>query len=99
MDVDTGESAISIALGASATGTVETIIVGGLKYSSSKDWNKEKMELLKISNIVAGQLPQMLGFVFRQTRFVEECEQLKQWHSMNLNILDAFDDSVRRFIL
>ncbi|GJX11198.1 hypothetical protein Tco_0201057, partial [Tanacetum coccineum] len=40
MDVDTGESAISIALGASATGTIETIIVGGLKYSSSKDWNK-----------------------------------------------------------
>ncbi|GKD08806.1 hypothetical protein Tco_1188491, partial [Tanacetum coccineum] len=40
MDVDTSESAISTALGAAATGTGETTIVGGLKYSSNKGWNK-----------------------------------------------------------
>nr|GEY09002.1 hypothetical protein [Tanacetum cinerariifolium] len=32
---DTGESAKSIALGAAATGTGKTTIVGGLKYSSN----------------------------------------------------------------
>ncbi|GJX58100.1 hypothetical protein Tco_0289490 [Tanacetum coccineum] len=40
MDVDTVESAILIALGATATETVKTSIVGGLKYSSNKGWNK-----------------------------------------------------------
>nr|GEW41137.1 zinc finger, CCHC-type, retrotransposon Gag domain protein [Tanacetum cinerariifolium] len=44
MDVDTGESTISTALGAAATGTVETTIVGGLKYSSNKGWNKREMK-------------------------------------------------------
>ncbi|GKB53381.1 hypothetical protein Tco_0904134, partial [Tanacetum coccineum] len=39
MDVDTCESAISTALGAVATGTGETTIVGGLKYSLNKGWN------------------------------------------------------------
>ncbi|GJT57831.1 hypothetical protein Tco_0992885 [Tanacetum coccineum] len=37
---DTGESVISTALGAAATGTIATVIVGGLKYSSNKGWNK-----------------------------------------------------------
>ncbi|GKE09427.1 hypothetical protein Tco_1412978, partial [Tanacetum coccineum] len=36
MDVDTGDSAISTALGATASKTGETTIVGGLKYSSNK---------------------------------------------------------------
>nr|GEX84994.1 hypothetical protein [Tanacetum cinerariifolium] len=40
MDVNTCESAISIAVGTTATGTGETAIVGGLKYSSNKGWNK-----------------------------------------------------------
>ncbi|GKE21873.1 hypothetical protein Tco_1433385, partial [Tanacetum coccineum] len=40
IDVHTGESAKSIALGATATGTGETAIVGGLKYSSNIGWNK-----------------------------------------------------------
>ncbi|GJR86190.1 hypothetical protein Tco_0210201 [Tanacetum coccineum] len=35
IDVDTGESAKSTALGAATTGTGETTIVGGLKYSSN----------------------------------------------------------------
>nr|GFA88635.1 hypothetical protein [Tanacetum cinerariifolium] len=35
-----GESAKSIALGALATGTGETTIVGGLKYSLNMGWNK-----------------------------------------------------------
>nr|GEW41721.1 hypothetical protein [Tanacetum cinerariifolium] len=37
---DTGESAISTTPGATATRTVETSIVRGLKYSSNKGWNK-----------------------------------------------------------
>nr|GEZ06960.1 integrase, catalytic region, zinc finger, CCHC-type, peptidase aspartic, catalytic [Tanacetum cinerariifolium] len=40
IDVDMGELAISTAHGAAATGTVETAIVGGFKYSSNKSWNK-----------------------------------------------------------
>ncbi|GKG30932.1 hypothetical protein Tco_0423420, partial [Tanacetum coccineum] len=40
MNVDTGESAISTARGAAATGTGKTAIVEGLKYSSNKGWNK-----------------------------------------------------------
>nr|GEV98135.1 hypothetical protein [Tanacetum cinerariifolium] len=36
IDVDKGKSAISTALGAAATRTIETTIVGGLKYSSNK---------------------------------------------------------------
>ncbi|GKE35667.1 hypothetical protein Tco_1454989, partial [Tanacetum coccineum] len=40
IDVDTGESAKSTALGASATGTREIVIVEGLKYSSNMGWNK-----------------------------------------------------------
>ncbi|GKA91467.1 hypothetical protein Tco_0813337, partial [Tanacetum coccineum] len=35
IDIDTCDSAISIALGSAATGTEETVMVGGLKYSSN----------------------------------------------------------------
>nr|GEY04836.1 uncharacterized mitochondrial protein AtMg00810-like [Tanacetum cinerariifolium] len=43
---DTGESAKSTALGAAATGTRETAIVGGLKYSSNSGWNKRSQSSL-----------------------------------------------------
>nr|GEW53659.1 hypothetical protein [Tanacetum cinerariifolium] len=35
IDVDTGDSVVSTALNAAATRTVETVVVGGLKYSSN----------------------------------------------------------------
>ncbi|GKF95030.1 hypothetical protein Tco_0284730 [Tanacetum coccineum] len=40
IDVDTGDSDISTALGSTTTGTGETTMVGGLKYSSNMGWNK-----------------------------------------------------------
>nr|GEW16607.1 hypothetical protein [Tanacetum cinerariifolium] len=46
MEVDTGESAKSTTLGAAATGSGETRIVGGLKYSSNIGWNKRSQSSL-----------------------------------------------------
>nr|GEW72231.1 hypothetical protein [Tanacetum cinerariifolium] len=46
IDVDTGESATSTALGAAATGIGETTIVGALKYSSNIGWNKRSQSYL-----------------------------------------------------
>ncbi|GJY48819.1 hypothetical protein Tco_0438775 [Tanacetum coccineum] len=46
MVVDEGEPAISIALGATATGTGETTLCGGLKYSSNMGWNKRSQSFL-----------------------------------------------------
>ncbi|GJZ89158.1 hypothetical protein Tco_0660940, partial [Tanacetum coccineum] len=42
----TGESAISTTLGVGATGTRETAMVGGLKYSSNMGWNKRSQSSL-----------------------------------------------------
>ncbi|GKE49310.1 hypothetical protein Tco_1480568, partial [Tanacetum coccineum] len=46
IDVDTGESAISTALGATSTRIGETTMVGGLKYSSNMGWNKRSQSSL-----------------------------------------------------
>nr|GEY49248.1 hypothetical protein [Tanacetum cinerariifolium] len=42
-----GESDILTALGAAATGTVETTIVGGLKYSSNKGGTKPSAPIIE----------------------------------------------------
>nr|GEW96028.1 hypothetical protein [Tanacetum cinerariifolium] len=44
--VYTGESVISTALGATATRTRETALVGGLRYSSNMGWNKGSQSFL-----------------------------------------------------
>ncbi|GKA22659.1 hypothetical protein Tco_0708621 [Tanacetum coccineum] len=44
--LDSDESAKSTALGALATGTGETAIVGGLNYSSNMGWNKRSQSSL-----------------------------------------------------
>ncbi|GJU09699.1 hypothetical protein Tco_1132095 [Tanacetum coccineum] len=45
IDVETGDSVVSIALGAAATGTGETVVVGGLKYSSNMGWKNDPKHL------------------------------------------------------
>ncbi|GKC76758.1 hypothetical protein Tco_1127532 [Tanacetum coccineum] len=48
IDIDTGESAKSTALGAATLRTRETAIVGGLKYSSNIGWNRRSNHLLVV---------------------------------------------------
>nr|GEW78778.1 retrovirus-related Pol polyprotein from transposon TNT 1-94 [Tanacetum cinerariifolium] len=53
---DTGESANSTALSAAATGTVETTIVGGLKYSSNKGWKGSPSNNYKVKTNEFGEV-------------------------------------------
>nr|GEW84003.1 hypothetical protein [Tanacetum cinerariifolium] len=50
MEVNTGESAKSVSLGAAAIGTEETAIVEGLNYSSNIEMDVEQAFWLRISN-------------------------------------------------
>nr|GFC72862.1 hypothetical protein [Tanacetum cinerariifolium] len=46
IDVETGDSVVSTTLGAVATRTEETALLGGLKYSSNMSWNKRSQSSL-----------------------------------------------------
>nr|GEU56449.1 reverse transcriptase domain-containing protein [Tanacetum cinerariifolium] len=70
IDVDTGESAKSTALGAATTGTRETDIVGGLKYSSNIDFMEKFMAwIIKICTLLL--FFNTLSIVWRLFLFVD----------------------------
>nr|GFA74836.1 retrovirus-related Pol polyprotein from transposon TNT 1-94 [Tanacetum cinerariifolium] len=68
IDVDTGESAKSTALGAAAIGTRETSNVGGLKYSSKID----KVSLIKLKWIYKVKTDEFGGVLKNKARLVAQ---------------------------